>query len=71
MNKKEKNFIVFCIEMYKVKKRKTGKEIYNLFNEYKVIDYLNNGYEMLHTQGSEWLINDIDEFLKIRGYTIK
>ena len=26
---------------------------------------------MLHTQGEEWLINDIKEFLKIRHYNIE
>ena len=26
---------------------------------------------MLHTQGHKWLMNDINEFLKIREYNVK
>ena len=66
MDKKVNDFIVFCIEIYKTNHNMHGKEVYDLFLKKGVIDYLTNGYDMLHTQGSEWLINDIDEYLKIR-----
>jgi len=68
MEKKINDFIIFCMEMYKAKKRLNGKEVYKIFENYKVFDYLQEGYEVLHTQGDGWIINDIDEFLKIRGY---
>ena len=29
------------------------------------------GDNMLHTQGDGWIMNDINEFLKIRGYNVK
>lgn len=68
MDKKINDFIVFCIENYKEKERLISKEIFKLFEDYKVLDYLKEGYDILHTQGKEWLMNDIDEFLKVRGY---
>ena len=61
-------FIIFCIEVYKEENKLSGKEVYNLFEKYKVIDYLHDGYDVLHTQGDEWIMNDIDEYLKNRGY---
>ena len=61
-------FVIFCLESYKEKESLPGKEVYDLFEKYKVFDYLRDGYDMLHTQGSEWLMNDIDEYLKNRGY---
>ncbi len=68
MEKKVNDFIVFCIEVYKCENGLTGKEVYNLFEKYGVLEYLHDGYDMLHTQGDGWLIN---EFLKIRGYNGK
>lgn len=61
-------FIIFCIEVYKEENKLSGKEVYNLFEKYKVMDYLHDGYDVLHTQGDEWIMNDIDEYLKNRGY---
>ncbi len=56
------------MEIYKSKKSITGKEVYELFEKYGVLNYLQEGYEVLHTQGDSWIIDDIDEFLKFRGY---
>ena len=66
MDKKINDFVIFCIECYKISKNLTGREIYELFDKYGVIEYLKEGYDVLHTQGDKWIINDIDEFIKIR-----
>jgi len=71
MEKKINDFIVFCIEIFKEENKLTGKEVYELFEKYGVLKYLHDGYDMLHTQGDRWIINDINEFLKIRGYNVK
>lgn len=71
MEKKINDFVIFCLEHYRQKEELSGKETYELFDKYKVFDYLRNGYDMLHTQGEAWLMNDIDEFLSIRGYVVK
>lgn len=68
MNKKINDFVVFCMEIYKAEKNISGKEVYELFEKYGVLKYLQDGYDMLHTQGDSWLINDIDKFLEVRGY---
>lgn len=69
MGKKEKDiafFVAFCIEEYRVVKGLTGEETVNLFNKYGVTDYLSKCYEPLHTQGRQWLMAEIDEFIDIR-----
>ena len=68
MDKKINEFIVFCVEYYKERVSLSGKEVYDLFDKYGVIDYLENGYDVLHTQGKDWLMNDIDLFLNNNGY---
>lgn len=54
------DFIVFCLEIYKYHKNLTGKYTYDLFKKYGVLDYLKDGYDVLHTQGENWIVNDID-----------
>jgi hypothetical protein len=35
-------------------------------SEYGVLEYLAEHWEILHTQGRQWIIEDIDEFIKAR-----
>ena len=46
---KEMEFIIFCIENYKVYKSLTGKQTVDLFKRYGVFDYLREFYDVLHT----------------------
>ena len=41
-------------------------EVYNLFKEYGLFDYLKDGYDVLHTQGQDYIINDIEIYLENR-----
>jgi len=66
MEKKINDFVVFCLECYKAKNGLNGKDAYVLFEKYGILDYLREGYEMLHTQGKDWLMNDIEELLRIK-----
>lgn len=69
MSKKEKDtalFIAFCIEEYKTAKGITGEQVLDLFARYGVMDYLCKCFDVLHTQGRQWLIAEIDEFIEIK-----
>ncbi len=69
MDKKEKDialFVAFCIEEYGVAKVMTSDKVLDLFMQYGVIDYLSEFFDTLHTQGLQWLIEEIDEFIQIR-----
>ncbi len=59
-------FISFCIEQYKVAKGLSGEEVVKMFNQYKVMEYLSDCYDALHTQGHRWLVAEIDDFISKR-----
>jgi len=60
---KETNFLIYCIETYKRRKNMTGKQVINLFSQYKVSEYIIRFFEALHTTGENYIINDIDEYI--------
>lgn len=64
---KELPFIIYCIEEYKNQKNMSGKDVLLLFNRYSVCDYIRAFYEVLHTTGSKYIVNDIDLYLKSRA----
>ena len=59
-------FVAFCIEEYGAAKGMTGEHVLDMFSQYGVTDYLCKCFEPLHTQGRQWLISEIDEFINIR-----
>ena len=59
-------FVSFCIEQYKNEKHLSGAEAMQVLDAYKVLDYLAEHYEILHTQSSQWILEDIDEFIRLR-----
>jgi hypothetical protein len=59
-------FLAYCIEIYKDAKKISGKQAFSLFEEYGVLDYVMDCYGALHTTGSQYTINDIDEFIASR-----
>ncbi len=60
------DFLVYCIENYKNVKGLKGKEAIELFNKYRVLDYINASYEALHTTGKEYIIDDLDIYINAR-----
>ena len=60
-------FLIFCIEQYRTAKGLTGKETMNLFEKFKVLEYLNDSYGALHTTGINYIIDDIDEYILVRS----
>ncbi len=69
MSKEEKNialFVAFCIEEYGAAKGMSGEQVLDLFSKYGLVDYLSEFYDVLHTQGRQWLIEEIDEYIEIR-----
>lgn len=56
-------FAIFCAEQYKLEKALNGEDVAKLFEKYDVWDYLYTCYEALHTTGTQYIINDIDEYI--------
>lgn len=60
------DFKVFCFEAYRAEKKMTGREAMQLFQEYGVLNYLEKFYDVLHTTGRQYMIEEIDEFIDVR-----
>lgn len=63
-------FVLFCVEMYAQRGGISGRVVMDKFTDYGVIDFLREGYDVLHTQGREYILSEIDIFMKNRGLAI-
>ena len=61
--KAEGRFLVYCMELYRLEKSLTGKQVLELFKECNVIGYIMACYESLHTTGWQYTFEDIDGFI--------
>lgn len=62
----ECSFLIFCIEQYKSAKDLTGKQVMDLFHRYGITEYIVDCFEALHTTGTNYIIADIDSYIKER-----
>ena len=60
-------FYTFCLEHYATSKRISGMRAWVLFKETGADDYLIDNYDLLHTQGLEFILEDIQRFIKKRS----
>lgn len=63
---KQLEFKVFCTEAYRADKGLSGREVIRLFKKYGVLDYLDACYDVLHTTGRAYIVEDIDIFIDAR-----
>ena len=59
-------FVSFCIEMYAKKHKQSGADVVVLFENNGVFEYLEKAYDMLHTQGENYIVCEIEEFLEAK-----
>ena len=59
-------FVSFCIEQYAKAKGISTEEVVNLFEQYGISEHFCKFYDVLHTQGGQWLIEEIDEMINRR-----
>jgi hypothetical protein len=59
-------FFIFCLEKYRDFAGFSGEETVFIFRKYHVFDYLHDGFDVLHTQGENYIVTEIDEFIKTR-----
>lgn len=60
------SFQTFCIEFYSNHIQKKSDEVYQLFKESGLLALLEKDYEDLHGMGMEYLMQFIDEYLKVK-----
>lgn len=59
-------FVAFAIEQYKNYKGISGEEAAKILDENGVLNHLVYFYDVLHTQGSKWLLEEMEEMINIR-----
>ena len=57
-------WLSWCVEEYAAEKNLSSSEISELFEKKDVFSYLNDNAEILHTQGKNYILASIDDFLK-------
>jgi len=69
MNKNELDFAVFCIESVAEHLNINGANVYTkLKHESDILDeYIVKCYDALHTQGKEYIVEDITDIMREEG----
>jgi hypothetical protein len=68
---KEMDFSVFLIRKLAEKWRTSTPETYKILTDTKIMDdYILKCYDTLHTMGTEYLVEDVTEFVHEKGVVI-
>ena len=59
-------FRVFCIESYCDIKDVYHEDTLALFRKYDVLEFLDDTFEVLHTQDLQYIVETIDRYIKVR-----
>jgi hypothetical protein len=59
-------FKVFCLESYKAVHNLSGQAAYDIFNKYRVFDYISSCFDVLHSTGRLYIVSDIDDYIAHR-----
>ena len=68
MSENSFSFVVYMIRACAYKWNKLPSEVYVLLQSTECIaKYLVPHYDILHTQGTDYIVDDIQEYLRVRG----
>ena len=71
MNRESFSFVVYMIHACANKWNRRPSDVYRGLQSVGCIDdYLVPHYEILHTQGTDFVVRDIEEYLQTRGVTV-
>jgi chloramphenicol O-acetyltransferase len=69
--KKELEFTIFILYGLAEKWKMLPAEVYKILNKTGILDdYVIACYDVLHTQGKEYLVEDITEFAREKGVNV-
>ena len=66
INKSELQFLIFCIEQYRLNNNLTSAGVLSMFIRYGVDKFLRDNFEVLHSQSEEYILDEISRYLKNR-----
>lgn len=71
LEKKELTFVVFILYVLGQHWNMTTPEVYDILNSTGILDdYIIKCYDVLHTLGKEYLVEDITEFVREKGIDV-
>ena len=71
LEKKELTFVVFILHALGQHWNMTTPEVYDILNSTGILDdYVIKCYDVLHTLGKEYLVEDITEFVREKGIDV-
>lgn len=59
-------FYTFCLENYTTRKRISGMRAWVLFKESGADEFIIHNYDLLHTQGMDYILDDIQRYIDKR-----
>ena len=62
-------FKVFCLEQYKNEHKLSGRDAIERFAKYGVLEYISSFFDVLHSYGGKYIVQDIDMFIESRQST--
>lgn len=65
-DKSEMQFLVFCIEQYRLRHQLSSASVLALFLRFNVDRFLRDHFEVLHSQGTDYILHEIEVFIKKR-----
>lgn len=66
MSKDVFEFYSYCVENYAIRNRMSGMHAWMIFKESGADVYVTKNYDLLHTQGLEYVLDDIQRFINRR-----
>ena len=66
VSKEEFDFYTYCLENYAIRKHISGMRAWVIFKESGADNYILDNYDLLHTQGMEYVLDDIQRFMNKR-----
>ncbi len=57
---------LFCLENYKTAKGISGKNALEEFKKHGIFVFISNNYEVLHTQGKNYILDEINHYMNNR-----
>lgn len=71
LEKKKLTFVVFILRALGQHWNMTTPEVYEILNTTGILDdYIIKCYDVLHTLGKEYLVEDITEFVREKGIDV-
>ncbi|EEA85463.1 DUF3791 domain-containing protein [Peptacetobacter hiranonis] len=68
INEKEMDFVVYCVENLANYINEDSVKVFDLLDENELIEgYILKFYDILHTQGKVWIVEDLVEQLEKSG----